>query len=65
MGIGCDRCQKGENSLALEHSRTEGRGFSFNIGDAKHLCVCGRVKLPRKGCAQCNREIGYGSEKKL
>ena len=41
---------QGVDSIALEHSkRAMPKGFSFNMGDAKYSCVCGRKKLPRKG----------------
>ena len=44
----CDRCQKEENYTALEHCTRKSicQGFSFNMGDLKHLCVCSRMKLP-------------------
>ena len=49
--IECDGCQKGENSIALEHRRERvlAKGFRFNIRDSKCLCVCRRMKLPGKG----------------
>ena len=44
----CDRCQKEENYIAWEHCTRKSicQGFSFNMGDLKHLCVCRRMMLP-------------------
>ena len=37
----CDRCEKGESSIALEHRKRKrfGQRFIFNIGVAKCLCL--------------------------
>ena len=51
MGGLNDGCQKGENSIALEHRRERvlAKGFRFSIRDSKYLCVCRRMKLPGRG----------------
>ena len=50
--IECDGCQKGENSIALEHSKKRHWPkvkISFKIGRTKYLCVCRRMKLTGRG----------------
>ena len=45
--IECEGCQKGVNSMALEHSRRN--SLCSNMGDRKYPCVCRRRKLHGRG----------------
>ena len=42
------------------------KGFSFNMGDAKCLCVCRRPKWSGRGVhSETVREVGRGESEKL
>ena len=60
-GIECDGCQKGVNSVSLDHSPETAlaKGFCSIMGAMKYLCMYRRMKLSGRGVQNEKvREIG-------